>query len=102
MAENPDKQSTEHVDVSYVAHLARLQLSDEEIQSFQPQLDKIVGHVKELGALDVEGIEPTAHAIPVLNVMRADETSPCLDHEVAMENAPEEKQGQFLVPRIIE
>ncbi len=102
MAENPPIQTTEHIDVGYVAHLARLELSDEETASFQSQLDNILGHVKELGALDVEGIEPTAHAIPVLNVLRADEPRPCLDHDTAMANAPEEKQGQFLVPRIIE
>lgn len=90
------------IDVSYVAHLARLDLSDEEKELFQGQLKDILAYVNTLEELDVENVEPTAHAVPVQNVLRKDEEVPSLDHDLAMENAPEEKQGQFLVPRILE
>ena len=94
---SPDK-----IDVRYVAHLARMHLSDEEIARLQPQLEQIVGYVQQLKELDVEGIEPTAHAIPMQNVFRADEVRPCLNHEAVMANAPQAREGQFIVPKIIE
>ncbi|MBU1693676.1 MAG: Asp-tRNA(Asn)/Glu-tRNA(Gln) amidotransferase subunit GatC [Verrucomicrobia bacterium] len=90
------------LDVRYVAHLARLHLTDEEVAVFQPQLEQVLGYVRELDALDVEGVEPTAHAFPVHNVFRKDEVLPGLDHDTAMKNAPSERQGQFIVPKIIE
>lgn len=99
----PDySQSAEKIDVRYVAHLARLHLTDEEAARFQAQLEQVLGYVKELGKLNVDGVEPTAHAMPVNNVFRKDEPRPCLDHEKAMANAPKERQGQFVVPKIIE
>ncbi len=94
---SPDK-----IDVRYVAHLARMHLADGEVARLQPQLEQIVGYVQQLGELNVEGIEPTAHAIPVQNVFRADEVRPCLDHDAAMQNAPLAREGQFIVPKIIE
>jgi len=94
--------SPEKIDVRYVAHLARMQLSDDEVARLQPQLEQIVGYVRQLSELDVEGIEPTAHAIPVQNVFRADEVRPCLDHAAVMNNAPQAREGQFIVPKIIE
>ena len=90
------------MDVRYLAHLARLHLTDEEINRFQAQLGQILDYVRELSALPVEGVEPTAHAFPVHNVFRADEVKPGLEHDEAMANAPSERQGQFIVPRIIE
>lgn len=90
------------MDVAYVAHLARLHLSEQERAKFQRQLDDILAHVNELKQVDVTGVEPTAHAIPVRNVFRADEPRPGLDHDAAMHNAPSEKAGQFFVPKIIE
>lgn len=93
---------TEGMDVRYVAHLARVYLTDEEAERFQAQLDQILQYVRELNRLDVEGVEPTAHAMPVNNVFRKDETRPCLAHDQAMANAPSQRQGQFLVPKIIE
>lgn len=93
---------TEGIDVRYVAHLARLYLTEEEIAKFQGQLEQILSYVKELSAADVAGVEPTAHAVPVENVFRADEPRPCLPHDEAMSNAPEQRGGQFAVPRILE
>ena len=93
----PDK-----IDVRYVAHLARMHLADEEVARLQPQLEQIVGYVRQLDELNVEGIKPTAHAIPVQNVFRADDVRPGLDHNLAMKNAPQAREGQFIVPKIIE
>ena len=96
------KPNAEQMDVRYVAHLARLRLSEDELARFQSQLGQILDYVRELSELDVEGVEPTAHAFPVHNVFRPDVVEPCMDHERAMANAPAERQGQFIVPRIIE
>ena len=94
--------SADKIDVRYVAHLARLYLSDEEAELFQGQLEQILQYVEELSELDVEGVEPTAHAIPVQNVFRKDEVKPSADREAVLENAPSERGGQFVVPKIIE
>ncbi len=95
-------QSADKIDVRYVAHLARLHLSDDEAVKFQAQLEQVLQHVHELSALNVEGVEPTAHAMPLNNVFRKDEVRPCLDHEKALANAPSGRHGQFVVPKIIE
>ncbi len=94
--------SADKIDVRYVAHLARLHLSEDEADKLQGQLEQILQHVRELSALDVEGVEPTAHAMPVNNVFRDDKTKPCMDHEKAMANAPKSRNGQFIVPKIVE
>lgn len=93
---------TDAIDVKYVAHLARMQLSDDEIATFQSQLEQVLDHVRELSELDVESVEPTAHAVPVHNVFREDQVRPSLDHDAAMANAPQTRQGLFMVPQIIE
>ena len=98
----PSRKTTDKIDVRYVAHLARMHLSADEVARLQPQLEQIVGYVRQLNELDVEGIEPTAHAIPAQNVFRADEVRPGLDHAAAMANAPQAREGQFIVPKIIE
>ena len=95
-------ESTEQIDVAYVAHLARMHLSEEEITTFQAQLQQVLGYVDQLKSLDVEHIEPTAHAVPVQNVFRKDETRPSLDLEKAIGNAPQSRNGCFVVPKIIE
>jgi aspartyl-tRNA(Asn)/glutamyl-tRNA(Gln) amidotransferase subunit C len=101
MSENYS-QTAKQIDVRYVAHLARLHLTDDEVGRFQGQLEQVLGYVKELDKLDVEGVEPTAHAMPVNNVFRKDETKPCMDREKALVNAPLERHGQFVVPKIVE
>ena len=98
----PATENTGQINVAYVAHLARLHLSDEERAKFQRQLDDILAHVNELKSVDVSGVEPTAHAIPVTNVFRADEPRPGIAHDAALNNAPNQKAGQFFVPKIIE
>jgi aspartyl-tRNA(Asn)/glutamyl-tRNA(Gln) amidotransferase subunit C len=89
-------------DVKYVAHLARLSLSPEEEQKFQAQLGNILGYIAKLNELDVSNVEPTAHAVPLVNITRPDETRPSLPHEDAMRNAPAQANGLFLVPKIVE
>jgi len=95
-------ESAEKIDVRYVAHLARLHLTDEEAAQFQAQLEQVLGYVAELSQLDVGDVEPTAHAIPVQNVFRKDEPKESLDHDRVIENAPAARGGQFVVPKIIE
>jgi len=89
-------------DIKYVAHLARIQLSPEEEQKLGAQLGQILGFVEKLKSLDVSHIEPTAHAVPTVNVTRADETRPSLLHAEAMRNAPKQANGLFTVPKIVE
>ncbi len=95
-------ESTEGMDVEYVAHLARLKLTEDEIKTFQGQLDQILEQVNALAELDVDGVEPMAHAMPVQNVFRKDEVRPSMERDKALKNAPAEHQKQFLVPKIIE
>jgi aspartyl-tRNA(Asn)/glutamyl-tRNA(Gln) amidotransferase subunit C len=89
-------------DVEHVARLARLALSEAEQARMQEQLSAILGYIDTLRELDVEGVEPTSHAVPVVNVMRDDETWTCLPRPQAMANAPDPAGEFFRVPRIIE
>jgi aspartyl-tRNA(Asn)/glutamyl-tRNA(Gln) amidotransferase subunit C len=95
-------RSADKIDIRYVAHLARLHLTDEEVDRFQGQLEQVLGYVHELDKLDVEGVEPTAHAMPVNNVFRKDEMKLCMNREKVFANAPLERRGQFVVPKIVE
>jgi len=88
--------------VKYVAHLARIQLSPAEEQKLGTQLGHILGFMDKLKALDVGHVEPTAHAVPTVNVTRADETQASLPHDEAMRNAPKQANGLFIVPKIVE
>ena len=88
--------------MAYVARLARLDLTPEETEVFQAQLDGIVGYVRKIRELDLSGIEPTSHAHPVQNVFREDRVTPGLDRELAMANAPDRVGDQFRVPKIVE
>ena len=90
------------IDVKYVAHLARLALTPEEEKKLSAQLGGILGYVEKLRELDVSGVEPTAHAVPLVNVTRADEIHPSLDHEAALRNAPKQSNGLFIVPKVVE
>lgn len=100
MAEFSD--STKGIDVSYVAQLARLSLTPEETAAFQGQLEQIMGYVEQLQEVDVDGVEPMAHAVDVTNVFRADEPSPSLDRELVVANFPESAQHLVKVPKIID
>ena len=90
------------IDVKYVAHLARLSLSPEEEQRIGSQLQDVLSYIEKLKEVDVSGVEPTAHAFPLINVVRPDEVRPSLSHEEALRNAPAQANGLFIVPRIVE
>jgi aspartyl-tRNA(Asn)/glutamyl-tRNA(Gln) amidotransferase subunit C len=90
-----------HIDVRYVANLARLELNDEEIATFQVQLDAILGYVETLSQLDVSGIEATAHAVPVFGRMRTDDPHTSLPPQAVLLNAPDQAQGQIRVPKVV-
>ena len=88
--------------VKYVAHLARLSLSPDEEQKLAAQLGNILGYIEKLKEADVTGVEPTAHAFPVVNVTRADEVRPSISNEDALRNAPAQAGGLFMVPKVVE
>lgn len=91
-----------HIDIDYVANLARIALSDEERSLFSEQLEEILEYIEQLKTVDVEGVEPTAHAFPVTNVWREDVVRPGLTQEEAIGNAPEARDGMFVVPKVVE
>ena len=88
--------------VKQIAHLARLSLTPEEEQKIGPQLGSILGYIEKLKEVDVSGVEPTAHAFPLVNVTRPDEVRPSLSNEEALMNAPAQANGLFIVPKIVE
>jgi aspartyl-tRNA(Asn)/glutamyl-tRNA(Gln) amidotransferase subunit C len=90
------------IDVKYVAHLARVALTPEEGKKLAAQLGGILGYIEKLKELDVTKVEPTAHAVPLVNVTRADEIRPSLPLEDALRNAPKRAGGLFIVPKIVE
>ena len=89
-------------DIKYVANLARIALTPDEEAKLGSQLDDILGYVKKLEELDVTGVEPMAHAVPLTNVLRADEVRPSIPQEAALANAPKQANGLFIVPKIVE
>jgi len=90
------------IDVKYVAHLARLSLSPDEEQKISAQLGNILGYIEKLKEVDVTGVEPTAHAFPLVNVTRPDEVRPSISNKEALRNAPAKANGLFIVPKIVE
>ena len=89
-------------DIHYVANLARIALSPEQEARLAAQLEDILGYVKKLEELDVTGVEPMAHAVPLANVLRTDEVQPSIPQEAALANAPKQANGLFVVPKIVE
>jgi aspartyl-tRNA(Asn)/glutamyl-tRNA(Gln) amidotransferase subunit C len=86
--------------VEHVAKLARLSLTAEEKERFAKQLGKIIDHFNELKSVDTTNIEPMAHALPITNVMREDVVVPPPGSAVLLENAPDQENGFFWVPKI--
>ena len=89
-------------DVEHVAQLARLALTDDELERFTEQLGVILEHAAQVAALDTAGVEPTAHPLPLVNVLRADDVRPSLDPSEVLAMAPAAEDGRFRVPRILE
>ena len=88
----------EREQVLHVAKLSRLKLSDEEVTRLEGELSSILDHVDRLAEIDIEGVEPTSHVVPLENVLREDEPRPSLDREVALSQAPDPHDGAFRVP----
>ena len=88
-------------DVAHVARLARLDLSVEELEQFTEQLGAVLEHARDVEALDTAGVPPTAHPLPLRNVLRPDLVVPSLDRDEVLAEAPEVEAGQFRVPRIL-
>ena len=95
-------QTEDRMDVGYVAKLARIDLTEEERALFQTQLNQVLGYVEQLNELDVESVDPTAHAFPVFNVLREDVVGKSLNQADVIANAPATTQNEIRVPKIIE
>lgn len=93
--------SQRHIDVRYVANLARLELSDAEVATFQPQLESILGYVESLSKLDTSSIDSNAHGSLVFGNMRDDVPHTSLSQEAVLQNAPDQAQGQIRVPKVV-
>jgi aspartyl-tRNA(Asn)/glutamyl-tRNA(Gln) amidotransferase subunit C len=89
-------------EVAHLARLARLALTDDELESYAGQLGAILGHVSQIQAVDVTGVEPTGNPLTDVNVARPDVVEPCLTQEQALAQAPKAVDGRFAVPRILE
>jgi aspartyl-tRNA(Asn)/glutamyl-tRNA(Gln) amidotransferase subunit C len=89
-------------EVQHVAKLARLSLSEEETEKFAGQLNAILKYAEKLNELDTDGVDPTSHPMPLENVMRDDEVRPSWPLESVLKNAPDEEDGQFKVPAVLE
>jgi aspartyl-tRNA(Asn)/glutamyl-tRNA(Gln) amidotransferase subunit C len=84
--------------VLHVARLARLALTDEEIERVAPELSGILEHVERMNRIDLDGVEPTSHVVALENVLRPDEPRPSWDRERVLEGAPDPSDGAFRVP----
>lgn len=88
--------------VRHIAHLSRLELTDDEITRFGNDLGEILAYVETLNEANTDGVEPTAHAMPVVNVFRQDEPGKSLSNAEALKNAPDSEEGFFKVPKVLD
>ena len=89
-------------EVAHLARLARLEVTDDELDAFAGQLDVILESMKTLSEVDTEGVEQTSHAVPLVNVFREDKHQPSLPREDVLAGAPDTAEGRFRVPRILD
>ena len=94
--------ATTDLDVTYVAHLARLSLTAEEAQLFQKQLQQVLAHADKLREVDVSNVEVAAHAMPMFDVFREDAPRDWFTADEALGNAPRQANGLFIVPKVVE
>jgi aspartyl-tRNA(Asn)/glutamyl-tRNA(Gln) amidotransferase subunit C len=90
------------MDIEKVGRLARVELSEEEKVTFGKQLEQILTYMEQLNRIDTAGVEPTSHAIPIYNTFREDENRPSFPQEEVLSISPDQENGHFKVPRIIE
>ncbi|MGH9081751.1 MAG: Asp-tRNA(Asn)/Glu-tRNA(Gln) amidotransferase subunit GatC [Acidimicrobiales bacterium] len=96
-----DRPTLGRDDVAHVAALARLALTDEELDRYTGQLARVLDHAADVAALDLSGVPPTAHPLPVSNVLRPDEPRGSLDRDEVLAQAPAVEDHRFKVPRIV-
>jgi aspartyl-tRNA(Asn)/glutamyl-tRNA(Gln) amidotransferase subunit C len=94
--------SVPQLDIDHVAKLARLALTSEEKARFAQQLGDVLHHIEQLKKVDVTGVEPTAHAAPVFNVWADDVARPGLPVDLALKNAPAQRDHMVVVPKVVE
>jgi aspartyl-tRNA(Asn)/glutamyl-tRNA(Gln) amidotransferase subunit C len=90
------------IDIQKIATLARLSLTDAEAKQYEQQLGGILSYINQLSTYDLESAEPTAHAMPVFDVLRVDESRPSFAQDEALANAPKRSMDQFQIPKVIE
>jgi aspartyl-tRNA(Asn)/glutamyl-tRNA(Gln) amidotransferase subunit C len=100
VAEGPSRIISK-ADVTHVAHLARLNLTEDEVELFTGQLEAVLQHAADITALDTEGVPATSHPLPVRNVLRPDEVRPGLERDEVLSQAPAAEDDRFRVPRIL-
>lgn len=88
--------------LDHVANLARINLTPEEKERYGAQIGDVLAYIAQLNEVNIEGVEPTAHAFPVVNVWADDVPEPGLSTEDALRNAPEKRDNMFVVPRVVE
>ncbi|HEV2426677.1 MAG TPA: Asp-tRNA(Asn)/Glu-tRNA(Gln) amidotransferase subunit GatC [Acidimicrobiales bacterium] len=87
-------------EVARVAALARLELTNNELDRFTAQLGQVLEHARDMSSLDLGGVAPTSHPSGLVNVLRADDVGPCLDRDAVLATAPDAQDGRFGVPRV--
>lgn len=90
------------IDIGYIARLARIELTPSEEEKFSEQLGRILEYIEKLSSVDVEGVEPSAHAHPVYNVWRGDDALDGMDISDALMNAPKSRENQIVVPKVVD
>ena len=100
--ESQSRKSTAQIDISHVAKLANLSLTNQEKQVFEKQLKNILGHISKLQEVNTEGVEPIGHITGLVNITRKDEAAPSISQEEALKNAPKTHNGFFEVEAIFE
>lgn len=90
------------IDIAKVAHLARIALSDEDLEMYGAQLGDILEHAERVQALPTDGVEPTSHPLPMVNAFRPDVVTSSLDRDEVLAQAPASEDGYFRVPRILD
>ncbi|MDQ2826485.1 MAG: Asp-tRNA(Asn)/Glu-tRNA(Gln) amidotransferase subunit GatC [Actinomycetota bacterium] len=101
MAPTPARELISRDDVAHVARLARLDVTEEEVDRFAVQLGAVLEHAADVAALDTAGVPPTAHPLALLNVLRDDIPRASADRDEVLSQAPAAEDGRFRVPRIL-
>lgn len=89
-------------DIKTIARLSRLEVSEENMPQLERELSDILSYVEQLNELNLDGVETMAHAVPLQNVLRADQVKPSIDHDKALSTSPVEDDGYFAVPRVVQ